>query len=83
MKKYLLYFLFPFALYAQQKVRVETNKGMLEGSWVSQDDKIAVFKGIPYAKSTAGQQRWKAPVAASEWEGNLYVCQGSVLHVHG
>lgn len=71
MKKYLLYFLFPFALYAQQKVRVETNKGMLEGSWVSQDDKIAVFKGIPYAKSTAGQQRWKAPVAASEWEGIL------------
>ncbi|KAB8067029.1 hypothetical protein BDV29DRAFT_163907 [Aspergillus leporis] len=32
---------------------------------------ITVWKGIPFAASTAGQNRWKAPQPASPWNGTL------------
>lgn len=32
---------------------------------------IAVWKGIPFAATTGGQNRWKAPQPASAWNGTL------------
>ncbi|OJJ81435.1 carboxylesterase/lipase family protein [Aspergillus glaucus CBS 516.65] len=32
---------------------------------------ITVWKGIPFAATTAGQNRWKAPQPASAWNGTL------------
>lgn len=32
---------------------------------------ITVWKGIPFAATTAGQNRWKLPQPASTWNGTL------------
>ncbi|KAL1896078.1 hypothetical protein Sste5346_004817 [Sporothrix stenoceras] len=48
-------------------VRVST--GLLQGSLSEYDDSIAVYKGIPYAASTAGENRWRAPQPRASWEG--------------
>ena len=71
--KYLFpfYFLFLTTVPAQQTVRVSIEKGTMEGLWTDKEQTIATFKGIPYAKSTAGIQRWKAPLTVSEWKGVL------------
>ena len=45
---------------------VETKNGKLRGS---EENGIAVFKGIPYAKPPVGDLRWKAPLPAEDWEG--------------
>ena len=33
------------------------------------DARITVYKGIPYAASTAGENRWRAPQPVEKWEG--------------
>lgn len=71
MKNYFYYFLFPLVIFAQQEVSITTPKGEIKGLWTNQEHQIAVFKGIPYAQSTAGQQRWKPPITVPEWEGIL------------
>ena len=45
---------------------VKTKHGMLRGY---EDEQIAVFKGIPYAKPPVGDLRWKAPQPAEDWVG--------------
>ena len=68
MKNYFYYFLFPLVIFGQQEVSITTPKGEIKGLWTNQEHQIAVFKGIPYAQSTAGQQRWKPPITVPEWE---------------
>ena len=33
------------------------------------DPRITVFKGIPFAAPPVGENRWKAPQPAADWEG--------------
>lgn len=56
------------ALAAAQPVAptARTESGMVRGA--SEGGSIA-WKGIPYAASTAGQNRWKAPQPAPRWDG--------------
>ena len=45
---------------------VVTNKGTVEGI---EKDGYVVFKGIPYAKASVVNLRWKAPQELDAWEG--------------
>jgi len=47
-------------------VRVEN--GILEGIPAA-DPRITAFKGIPYAAPPVGENRWRAPQPAQNWEG--------------
>lgn len=40
--------------------------GSVEGA---SEDGLSVFRGIPYAAPPVGEQRWRAPVPASRWDG--------------
>ena len=62
-------FICSFILNGQDKIQVSTTKGIIEGHWTAREKTVAVFKGIPYAKSTVGLQRWKPPVQVSDWDG--------------
>src|SRR5262245_15725638 len=43
-----------------------TTYGKVKGiSWTG----VHAFKGVPYGASTAGKNRWKAPVAPTSWKG--------------
>jgi para-nitrobenzyl esterase len=46
------------------QVKIET--GMVEGKM---QGTVHTFLGIPYAASTAGEQRWKPPAPAPSWSG--------------
>jgi para-nitrobenzyl esterase len=56
-----------FAL-ASGPVRVKTDGGVVEGE-LTADQKVAAFKGIPYAAPPVGELRWKAPQPAAKWTG--------------
>ena len=47
---------------------VKTESGLLQGihGW---DPRIAVFKGVPYAKPPTGELRWRSPQPPEKWEG--------------
>jgi para-nitrobenzyl esterase len=45
---------------------VETLHGRVEGA---REGELSVFRGIPYAASTAGQGRWRPPGAPQPWSG--------------
>jgi para-nitrobenzyl esterase len=47
---------------------VQTDKGAIEG-YYNTDETIRIFKGIPYAAPPVGDLRWRAPQAATAWEG--------------
>jgi len=47
---------------------VSTTCGKIQGQWQNQDQ-IAVFKGIPFARPPLGELRWSPPVPAEKWEG--------------
>lgn len=55
----------PAVARADQPV-VQAPAGALRG--VAHDG-VRVFKGVPYAAAPVGERRWKAPVAATHWEG--------------
>ena len=44
-----------------------------ENGWVrgieAADPRITVFKGIPFAAPPIGENRWRAPQPAADWEG--------------
>src|SRR4051794_38788339 len=52
---------------------VETRSGPVVGKWVttSTGAKAQAFLGIPYGESTAGEQRWRPPVAKAPWKETL------------
>ncbi|KAA8889236.1 carboxylesterase family protein [Nocardia colli] len=47
-------------------VDIRTAAGVVRGRW---EGGVAVFRGIPYAESPVGAQRFAAPVAAPSWAG--------------
>ncbi len=51
---------------AKQWEYVLTTNGKLRGTY---EDKLQVFRGIPFAAPPVGQNRWRAPQPASDWEG--------------
>ncbi len=51
-----------------RKVTVEN--GMIEGLPAA-DPRITAFKGIPFAAPPIGENRWRAPQPAKDWEGIL------------
>lgn len=48
--------------------RVDTDKGAVEGT-LTADQKVRVFKGIPFAAPPVGKLRWQAPQPAAKWTG--------------
>jgi para-nitrobenzyl esterase len=51
-----------------RKVKIEN--GLIQGLPTA-DPKITSFKGVPFAAPPVGQNRWRAPQPASDWEGTL------------
>lgn len=49
---------------------VETIHGKVRGV-LTEDGKVAIYAGIPYAKPPVGELRWKEPQEADDWEGIL------------
>jgi para-nitrobenzyl esterase len=49
---------------------VQTEQGKIKGVR-NQDNKVIVFKGIPYAAPPIGELRWKAPQPHKKWDGIL------------
>lgn len=47
-------------------VRVST--GLVQGVQSEYNDSITVYKGIPYAASTAGENRWREPQPRAPWK---------------
>lgn len=47
---------------------VQTPAGQISG--ITQNN-LNIFKGIPYAEAPIGENRWKAPVAKTPWQGVL------------
>ncbi len=45
-----------------------TNTGRIRGN-VSEDGRLLIYKGIPYAAPPVGQLRWKPPQPAAPWSG--------------
>ncbi|MCT9111929.1 carboxylesterase family protein [Streptomyces mirabilis] len=50
----------------KEPVRIDT--GLVSGVTAALPS-VRVFKGIPYAASTAGEHRWRPPRAATSWTG--------------
>ena len=48
--------------------RVETKYGTILGQ-PSGNQRVSVFKGVPFAKPPVGELRWKAPQKPDPWEG--------------
>lgn len=46
---------------------VEITGGKITGAY-NDDETVAVYKGIPYAKAPVGELRWKAPETVESWE---------------
>ena len=46
----------------------KTENGRVRGV-VATDARITVYKGIPFADTTAGENRWRPPQPAKDWEG--------------
>lgn len=51
--------------------RTTVENGIVEGLPAS-DPRITSFKGIPFASPPVGENRWRAPQPAKDWEGILY-----------
>jgi para-nitrobenzyl esterase len=65
--------------------RVLLENGFVEGLPAS-DPRITSFKGIPFAAPPVGENRWKAPQPARNWEGVLYAYKFapiSMQHIPG
>ena len=53
---------------AQKTHPIQTRAGKVSGRY-EEDNQIAVFKGIPYARPPVGQLRWKPPQPVASWDG--------------
>ena len=47
---------------------LQLENGKVQGL-LSEDKKVEIYGGIPYAEAPIGDLRWKEPVAKSNWEG--------------
>jgi carboxylesterase 2 len=50
---------------------IKTSYGLVQGVESEFKPEITVFKGLPYAASTAGENRWRVPQPRVPWEGVL------------
>src|SRR5215831_20425458 len=50
-----------------EQVRIDT--GLLAGSVSTGQPTVRVFKGIPFAASPLGENRWRSPQPAAKWDG--------------
>ncbi|MFP4016293.1 MAG: carboxylesterase/lipase family protein [Halanaerobiales bacterium] len=50
--------------------KVEVENGIIEGLPAA-DPRITSFKGIPFAAPPVGENRWRAPQPAKDWDGVL------------
>src|SRR5450631_457907 len=55
------------ASYAANPLQIKTDKGTVEGAYTA-DQKVATFKGIPYAAPPVGDLRWQPPQPAAKWK---------------
>lgn len=63
----LIFFMITSAAYSQiNTVHIEIENGLLSGII---EEKVSVFKGIPYAAPPIGDQRWRPPQPADNWNG--------------
>src|SRR5688572_6666980 len=56
----------PAAMIPEQ-VRIDT--GLLSGVASTSQPTVRAFKGIPFAAPPLGENRWKAPQPAAQWDG--------------
>ena len=69
MKIVLIATLFMFAAglgVAQQPAPVGVEHGLVQGT---SEDRLTVYRGIPFAAPPVGDLRWRAPQPAAKWEG--------------
>jgi para-nitrobenzyl esterase len=50
-----------------EQVRIDT--GLLRGTTGMAAPTVRIFKGIPFAASPVGENRWRAPQPAAKWDG--------------
>ena len=65
--------------------RVTVENGVVEGLPAA-DPRITSFKGIPFAAPPVGENRWRAPQPANNWDGVLYAYKFapiSMQHIPG
>ena len=48
---------------------IKISNGLIQGVESKFSENITVYKGIPYAASTAGENRWRPPQPSRSWEG--------------
>lgn len=48
---------------------IQISSGLVRGVQSEYNGNITVYKGLPYAASTAGENRWRAPQPPTPWEG--------------
>lgn len=48
---------------------VRVDGGMIRGTVSERFDNVIVYRGVPYAASTAGPNRWRPPQPVESWEG--------------
>ncbi|MBI4768062.1 MAG: carboxylesterase family protein [Deltaproteobacteria bacterium] len=48
---------------------LKIESGLISGFSVGEQEKVLIFKGIPYAKPPLGELRWKPPQPADPWAG--------------
>jgi para-nitrobenzyl esterase len=58
------------AAQAQSAPMVRVEQGMIRGKW-SKDHEVRTFLGVPYAQPPVGDLRWRPPVPAKDWSGDL------------
>jgi para-nitrobenzyl esterase len=65
--------------------QVMVENGLVEGLPAA-DPRVTSFKGIPFASPPVGENRWKAPQPAKNWDGVLYAYKFapiSMQHIPG
>lgn len=69
--------LFAAAAFSDPSLVRPTACGPVEGWWqaVSSSERVAAWKGIPYAAPPVGALRWRPPVAPTCWSGTFNASQ--------